>query len=153
MMNVNPKKLRVTVNDRLYEVEVDDLSTSPISVKVNGRTYAVKFETDAVAQASAAETPVGPAVAPSAGPPVKKLSTATGPAEANAKAVTAPLPGNIVSIAVKPGDQVNAGQEICSLEAMKMNNAIRSPRDGVIAGVEVSLGQVVNHGDILATFE
>ncbi len=69
------------------------------------------------------------------------------------KAVRAPMPGHIVDIVVKPGDEVSVGQPLCSLEAMKMKNAIRSPRDGLIAGVEVTTGQAVAHGDILVTFE
>jgi biotin carboxyl carrier protein len=62
------------------------------------------------------------------------------------------MPGNILGIAVKPGDEVGFRQQLCSLEAMKMKNAIRSPRDGVIASVEVSEGQAVAHGDVLFTF-
>jgi biotin carboxyl carrier protein len=72
---------------------------------------------------------------------------------ADKKAVKAPMPGNITAVLVKPGDQVSAGQELCSLEAMKMNNAIRSPRDGIVATVVASPGQTVNHGDTLVTFE
>ena len=43
-------------------------------------------------------------------------------------------------------------QTLCSLEAMKMKNAVRSPRDGVIGSVEVYEGQTVSHGDVLFTF-
>jgi biotin carboxyl carrier protein len=68
-------------------------------------------------------------------------------------AVRAPMPGNILDIAVKPGNKVSFRQPLCSLEAMKMKNVIRSPRDGVIARVEVSDGQAVSHGDVLFTFE
>ena len=63
------------------------------------------------------------------------------------------MPGNILDIAVKPGDKVAARQQLCSLEAMKMKNAIRSPGEGVIASVEVAEGQSVAHGDVLFTFE
>ncbi len=63
------------------------------------------------------------------------------------------MPGNILDIRVKPGDKVRFRQPLCSLEAMKMKNLIRSPRDGLIASVEVSEGQSVSHGDVLFTFE
>ncbi|MFQ5434148.1 MAG: acetyl-CoA carboxylase biotin carboxyl carrier protein subunit [Anaerolineae bacterium] len=66
-------------------------------------------------------------------------------------AVTAPMPGNIIRIAVKPGDTVAVGQTLCYLEAMKMENAIRSPRDGVIERVVVGEGTAVSHGDPLFT--
>jgi biotin carboxyl carrier protein len=62
------------------------------------------------------------------------------------------MPGNVLNIEVKAGDRVSFRQQLCSLEAMKMKNAIRSPRDGVIASVEVSEGQAVSHGDVLFTF-
>jgi biotin carboxyl carrier protein len=62
------------------------------------------------------------------------------------------MPGNVLDITVKPGDRVRFRQQLCSLEAMKMKNAIRSPRDGVIAIVNVTEGQAVSHGDVLFTF-
>ena len=63
------------------------------------------------------------------------------------------MPGNILDIAVQAGDKVRFGQPLCALEAMKMKSAIRSPRDGVIAEVQVAEGQSVGYGDILFTFE
>jgi propionyl-CoA carboxylase alpha chain len=66
--------------------------------------------------------------------------------------VYAPLPGVIDSIAVQPGDQVEAGQELCVLEAMKMKNVIRSARSGEVARLHVSVGQHVKHNDALIEF-
>jgi len=63
------------------------------------------------------------------------------------------MPGIVLNIAVRPGDHVDFGQRLCSLEAMKMNNAIRSPRDGVIATIHVTEGQTVLHHDLLFTFQ
>jgi len=55
-------------------------------------------------------------------------------------------------VAVKPGDAIKAGQELLTLEAMKMKNAIRSNRDGVIASVLVAVGDHVKHGQPLVEF-
>jgi biotin carboxyl carrier protein len=63
------------------------------------------------------------------------------------------MPGTIVSIAVQPGDQVEVGQDLCVLDAMKMNNRIRAPRAGTIAQVHVTVGQQVSYGQPLVTFE
>ncbi len=63
------------------------------------------------------------------------------------------MPGSILAILVEVGDSVSAGQELCSLEAMKMKNAIRTSRDGVIATIKVAVGQSVAHGDLLFTIE
>ena len=157
MLNVesmgNVRKFRITINDRTYLVEVDDLFASPITVKVNGQPYQVDIETATVEPISVSE-PV-PTVEP-AGSQVATPAAATAstrPVNATAKEVTAPMPGHIVEIAVTAGDEVRVGQEICSLEAMKMKNAIRSHRDGIVASVVVSLGQAVAFGDVLVTFE
>jgi len=83
----------------------------------------------------------------------EKAPKPTGPAGPKVSAVKAPMPGNVLGIRVKPGDKVSFKQTLCSLEAMKMKNAIRSPRDGVIATVNVTEGQAVAHGDVLFTFQ
>jgi glutaconyl-CoA/methylmalonyl-CoA decarboxylase subunit gamma len=66
--------------------------------------------------------------------------------------VIAPIPGVVLSILVKAGDDVELGQELCILEAMKMRNAIRSPRVGKIKELHIMPGQPVNHGDYLIEF-
>ena len=53
---------------------------------------------------------------------------------------------------LKPGDTVETGQVLCTLEAMKMNNAIRASRDGTIARIHVAPGDHVKHGQPLMEF-
>jgi biotin carboxyl carrier protein len=60
--------------------------------------------------------------------------------------VTAPLPGVVTVISVKVGDAVKPGQDLCILEAMKMNNPIRATFGGVVKTVYVTIGQQVQHG-------
>lgn len=147
------RRLKVTVNGRPYLVEVGDLFTSPIAVKVNGQPYLVDIETAEVTRVSAGESAAALAMVARHPPAPDKAATSTGGVEATVKEVRAPMPGHIVDIVVEVGDKVSAGQELCSLEAMKMKNAIRSPRDGAIASVAVMPGQAVSHGDVLFTFE
>src|SRR6478752_5960342 len=64
-------------------------------------------------------------------------------------AVRAIIPGRVVSVAVTSGDTVSAGQRLLAVEAMKMENELRAPRDGVVERVEVSVGQTVELGDSL----
>ena len=64
--------------------------------------------------------------------------------------VHAIIPGRVVAVSVKPGDLVEAGQQILVVEAMKMQNELRSPRDGTIDRVGVSVGQTIEVGDLLA---
>jgi biotin carboxyl carrier protein len=59
------------------------------------------------------------------------------------------MPGTIVNIMVKNGDQVKKGQVVAMLEAMKMENEIVAPVDGTVVSVDVEKGQNVNLGDSL----
>lgn len=152
MASTAKRKLKVTVNGKPYLVEVGDLTTSPITVSVNGRPYLVNVETAPI-RVAPAEEPIAvleTIARPTSAP--EKAPMPVGPAGPQVNMVRAPMPGNILDIAVKPGDRVSFRQTLCSLEAMKMKNAIRSPRDGVIASVEVHEGQVVTHGEVLFTF-
>lgn len=139
-------RLKVTINNTQYIVELDDPHASPLSVTVNGKPYTVNIE--AVQAAPVAVQPVSPDGGVST--PKQKVAAPAGPAN---KVVTAPMPGNIARVSVRVGERVSAGQELCALEAMKMVNAIRAPWDGVIAEVTAAPGQTVNHGDVLVTFE
>src|SRR5580693_1333397 len=63
--------------------------------------------------------------------------------------IVAPMPGKIVRVLVKAGDHVEAGQGLLVVEAMKMQNEIRSPKTGIIERVLAREGQAVNAGEVL----
>jgi glutaconyl-CoA decarboxylase len=89
-----------------------------------------------------AARPSEPTIAP---PPLTRASTdghVVG-------ALTAPMPGKILSVEVSHGDRVSRGQTLVILEAMKMKNAIKSPYDGVVLEIRVRPDQTVAHGDLL----
>jgi biotin carboxyl carrier protein len=69
-----------------------------------------------------------------------------------ANTVTAPLPGTIKSIAVQPGQEVAAGDELLVIEAMKMDNVIRASKTGVIDTVYVGAGRQVAHGELMLEY-
>ncbi len=146
------KKIKVIVNEKPYEVEVGDMSISPFTVVVNGQSYQVTLEGEQVQEVRpVVSAPSAPAPRPAAPVPAPAPKPAAAPA-ASGDVLTAPMPGVILDIAVKPGDKVTVGQQLCALEAMKMKNAIRSPREGTIASVEVQDGQRVNYGEVLFRF-
>jgi biotin carboxyl carrier protein len=60
------------------------------------------------------------------------------------------MPGKVVRVLVKPGEEVEAGQGIVVVEAMKMQNAVRSPKIGTVERVLVAEGQAVNAGEVVA---
>lgn len=67
--------------------------------------------------------------------------------------VVAPMPGKVVRLLVQVGDKVEAGQGLLVVEAMKMQNEIRSPKGGTVERLQVKEGQPVNAGDVLAWVE
>jgi len=67
--------------------------------------------------------------------------------------LTAPMPGKVVRVLVGPGAQVDAGAGVLVVEAMKMQNEIKSPKKGTIQKILVSEGTPVNAGDVLAIVE
>jgi len=69
------------------------------------------------------------------------------------KKLTAPMPGKVVRLLVRDGDEVQAGAGVAVVEAMKMQNEIKSPKKGTIQKILVSEGAAVNAGDVLAIVE
>lgn len=68
------------------------------------------------------------------------------------KEIKAPMPGLILDLKVKPGDEVKKGDVVLILEAMKMENIIKSPGDGTVKAVKVSLNQSVEKNQVLLQF-
>ena len=139
-------KIKVEIDGFTYQVEVEDVHTRPVIAIVDGERYEVWPESDQESNTALLSSP-------DIAIPEPIQNTPVGPAQAgNSKDIAAPLPGVIVAILVKEGDSVVRGQELCTLEAMKMKNAIKSSREAVIGSVEVNVGDQVNHGEVLMTF-
>ena len=148
-------KLKVKVQDQYYEVDILDLNTRPVIAIVDGVEFEVwpqesaSLPTAQLSDQKPVTATAGAATPTAAASPSPVTST---PLAAAATMLRAPIPGVVVAIKVHPGDAVSIGQELLVLEAMKMRNTIRSPRDGQIATVHVSNGQTVNHNDPLVEF-
>ena len=67
--------------------------------------------------------------------------------------VRSTIPGRVVGVSVVPGDAVIAGQQLLVVEAMKMQNELRAPRDGVVASVTAGVGETIEVGDLLLVLE
>ena len=126
-------KYKVTLNGRTYEVEVEA-----------GKAMCVA-EYEAFAPAAA---PVAAAAAPVAAP-VAAAPAAAGVTVSGGESVNAPMPGNILKVNVSVGQSVKKGEVLVVLEAMKMENEIMAPCDGVVSAVPVAKGATVNTGDLL----
>ena len=117
------------------------------TITVNGTPYNVTVEEGASTATAPAAAPVQ-APAPQAAPAPK---AAPAPAAAGSVSVDAPMPGNILDIKVSNGAAVKAGQVLCVLEAMKMENDIVAPQDGTVASINVNKGDTVEAGQTIIT--
>jgi len=137
-------KVSVKINGQNYDVEIQDINKRPIVAVVDGETFEVHPETE-LATSTTPEPPTR--VTPA---PVKSTETST--QAISGKALLAPLPGTVTEIFVLPGAQVETGQPVCVIEAMKMKNTIRADRNGTVANVSISPGQSVKHKQVLVEF-
>jgi len=141
--------LRIKVEDNWYVVEVGELTHSPVQVTVEGETFLVEIEglpTTPPARPRRGRTQTPGIMVP---PPPTRSSAGVGPENV----ITSPLSGRVISILVRPGDQVTAGQEVCVIEAMKMEQSIRTIRDGVVKEVLVQPMDTVRTNDPLIELE
>lgn len=117
-------------------------------IKVDGQEYQVEMEEIGAVAAPAPVASVAAPVTPAA-PAVEAAPVASTPAGADA--MPSPMPGNILRVLVNVGDTVSENQPLMILEAMKMENEIVAAKAGVVSGIHVKEGQVVNPGDALIT--
>ena len=139
------KEYKFKIGGKEYNVTVNPKEGKFFDVTVNGATYEVESENAPVA----APAPQ-PAAAPVQAAPVAQAAPAAKPAGAGEK-VASPLPGVIIEISVKEGQQVKAGQKVAILEAMKMENEIPAPKDGTITDIHVHKGDTLQEGDPVVT--
>ena len=71
----------------------------------------------------------------------------------NLPAIVASMPGRVIDIKVKVGDEVEHGQEVCVIEAMKMQISMKSNHTGVVKDIKVAVGQSVPKGAVLIELE
>ena len=128
---------RVTVDGKTFEVTLEDLDGVPSVSAV----HPVAATPQAVSSSPQAAKPQ----------PTKPVSKPTATPTGNASDITAPMPGAVLSVAVKEGQQVKKGQILLVFEAMKMENEIVAPRDATIAKIHVSKGAAIDTGTLLVT--
>jgi biotin carboxyl carrier protein len=137
-------KYTVKVGDKEFEVEIDDINQRPIIARVEGEEFEVRPE-------------IGnkPAVSPAVSPATEAtpIQSSASPSSLSGNSLLSPLPGVVIEVFVKTGEEVEAGTTLLIIEAMKMKNKIRSVRAGKISQVLVSGGQTVAHKQPLVEFE
>jgi len=135
------KRFNVTVNGKAYAVEVEEVGAGQ-----GGFTYQPVQQ---AASAQAAVTVQQPQVASELPKAATAPKAPSGPV--SGETISAPMPGTILDIKVTEGQSIKAGDILVILEAMKMENEIVSPKDGVINGIHTVKLSSVSTGDPLVT--
>ena len=131
------KKFSFTIRGNKYEVELQNLEDNIAEIEVNGSKYEVEIHQEIKT----------PKVIPTAEPEAVKTAKPT--ARKGTGGLNAPLPGTVLEIKVKVGDEVKAGDLILVMEAMKMENNIKADKNGKISAIKVNVGDSVLEGDLL----
>ena len=164
------RRYTLNISDREFVVDVQEVDADNFEVVVGGETYQVNLANEENLNEATITPGFAPSTASAAAPTRKSAAARPAPAATPASATstpaarkpaggggkgtqTAPMPGVILEISVKPGDTVTRGQQVAILDAMKMHNVIGAPRAGVVAEVFVAAGQNVDHGDAIIKFK
>lgn len=133
------KKVELKIGGKTYQVEIKSLGTDNATVLVDGKEVQVDINV--------------PQDAPRAPKKVAKKAPANAPAvrtaPASSKSLLSLMPGVVIKVLVKEGQQVAAGDVLLVLEAMKMENEIRAPQDGEVKAVRVAQGDPVEQSQAL----
>jgi biotin carboxyl carrier protein len=135
------KRYRITVDGRIYEVEIDDPKARPVTARVLGEVFKVDVES---AVPSAPREIEGRAESGSPAP-----TGSPHDAQPGDKQLTAPIPGTVIELIAAVGQTVARGDKLLTIEAMKMINIIRSPWNGTVTAVHVAAGKHVTQGELL----
>ena len=143
------KEYKYTINGTKYEVAIGDIEDCKVVVTVNGEEYQVEMEKPAEPEK---KKPV--LGKPAAAAPAEGEEQAADKAAVNKdNAIKAPLPGVITDIKVAVGDEVQAGDTVIVLEAMKMANALQAEKAGKVTAICVKIGESVMEDDALVVIE
>lgn len=132
VLRVGPHLYSLLLDGRSYEIDVLEMEEASL-VLVNGQPFRVEIQR---------ERELG-------GRSRRKKATA----EASEQTVIAPMPGKVVTLLVKPGDVVRAGDGIVVVEAMKMENELKASVAGTVKEIRTEEGKAVNGGDVLVVLE
>ncbi|MCX6152032.1 MAG: biotin/lipoyl-binding protein [Ignavibacteriales bacterium] len=141
------KKFKFKINQNQYDVDIVNIEDNVAEVVVNGTKYSV--EVDKKIQQTKTPTLIRSKAEPSTDISKSIKRTAEPSAPKGVGFIRSPLPGTILNINVKVGDVVKIGDHLLTLEAMKMENNIKSDKEGIVSAIKVNPRDPVLEGDIL----
>jgi biotin carboxyl carrier protein len=137
------KKFKFTIKGHDYDVEIKRIEDNIAKIEVNGTVYNVEVHKE-LKQTKTPKLVRQEVQTHRRDSKIKKTITKTAGHE-----VKCPLPGNIVQVFVKEGDEIKLGDKLLMYEAMKMENTITAEKDGIIKNLKVQQGDSVLQGDLL----
>ncbi len=140
---------KITVNGRPFTVEINEEGT----VLVDGIAYDVALEGETATVGDNTHPVQVSGLSLKAASPMASLPTASPKGKAGAGAVVAIMPGQIIRVMVEQGQEVQDGEPVCVLEAMKMENELHAHQDGVVKAVHVQPGDDVEKDQVLVEIE
>jgi len=144
----------VEFENRKYEVEVREESRGAYKVLINGREYLVRVHESGVSTAVQSVEAVPPSNSSSSSVEVPTVTAPSTPSVVGAgNVIISEIPGKVLKVLVKEGDRVRVGDTVVTIESMKMELEIKSPKDGVVDKVLVKPGDSINVGDKLITLK
>ena len=142
------------VDGRRYLLEVSESTPGNYLLVDDGRVFACRVDGRPESGSTLNVTVGTTAHAVTLIDPKRLRSSAAFGADSEAAAhILAPMPGKVVRVLVEAGQQVEAGGGIAVVEAMKMQNEMKSPKSGTVIKINVEVGVTVNGGDLLAVVE
>lgn len=147
------KEYKYKINGTKFTVGVGDVIDNHVQVEVNGTPYTVELDSEQAPKAASLAPQVKrPAAAPRTAEGEKVIAKPAA-AAGSASAVKSPLPGTIMSFPVAVGDTVKAGDTVCVLEAMKMENDVHTTIGGTVKKILVNVGDAVLEGTDIMIIE
>jgi len=146
------KEYKYKINGIKFNVGVGDIEGNTVHVEVNGTPYNVELENAPNAKKTIVPVAKAPQAAPRKETGEKVIATPVAKST-GANAVKSPLPGTIMSFNVKVGDTVKAGDTVCILEAMKMENDIHTLAGGTVKQILVNTGDAILEGTDIMIIE
>lgn len=148
------KRYQITLEGQTFDVLLrSDPQQEQVQVEVDGIAFTAEVKVLPAGQGSSAEAAERPEPSTPAEAPAAVQSPVAQVAKTSSNFVTAPLPGVIKSIAVRPGQRVSSGDQLLVIEAMKMDNIIRASRDGTVETISVIEGRQVGYGERLLEYQ
>ena len=153
-ISVQGTRVFAVVDDRSYEIDLQRPGGDALLLLTGGRVFDCRVD-GPTESGLPVEVSVGTqSYAVTLSDPRRlRSATAAGALAGGVARITAPMPGKVVRVMVEAGAEVEAGDGIVVVEAMKMQNELKSPRAGKVLTVKVEVGATVDGGDVLAEIE